>query len=89
MRKKGRFKYYIVFFLCFSIFTYGFFRINITKAKNVRKKSKFTVDFKAKPIDLRIETRDYVFYVNGKVIDAMKEKCNEVYNDIYNSIFSK
>lgn len=89
MRKKGRFKYYIVFFLCFSILTYGFFRVNITKAKSVRKESKFTVDFKANPLDLRIENGDYVFYVNEKVIDAVKEKCNEVYNDIYNSIFSK
>ena len=74
MRKKGRFKYYIVFFLCFSIFTYGFFKVNITKAKNARKKSKFTVDLTIKPLDLKIENRDYVFYVNGKVIDNIKEK---------------
>ena len=89
MGKRGKFKYYIIFFLCFTIFTYGFFEINITKAKDVKKKSKFTIDFKLSPIDLRIESGDYIFYVNSKVIDGMKEKYNEVYDDIYNRIFSK
>ncbi|MGH4125863.1 MAG: hypothetical protein ACREV6_23380 [Clostridium sp.] len=81
MRKKGRIKYTIVIFLCFSILIYGFFKINITKTKDLRKKSKFTIDLTLKPIDLKIETEDYVFYVNNKVIDKIKEK--------YNGIFSK
>ena len=89
MGKKGKFKYCFIFFLCFSIFIYGFLRINITKTKNVRNKSKFTIDFKLKPIDLRIESGDYIFYVNSKVIDGMKVKYNEVFDDIYNRIFSK
>ncbi|MBU3142442.1 hypothetical protein [Clostridium sp. CF012] len=89
MRKKGRSKYTLVIFLCFFIFIYGFTEINITKAKDVRKKSKFTMDLTLKPIDLKIETVDYVFYVNNKVIDKMKEKYNKVYDDIYNRIFSK
>lgn len=89
MRKKGRTKYFLVITLCFFIFIYGFTEINITKAKSSRIKSKFTIDLKLKPFDLRIETADYVFYVNNKVIDKMKEKYNQVYNDIYNGIFSK
>jgi phage-related protein len=85
MRKKGRTKYFLVIFVCVSIFIYGFFVVNITKVKDVRKKSKFTIDVSFKPIDFRIETKDYVFYVNSKIIDNVKEK----YNDIYNGVFSK
>lgn len=85
MRKKGRVKYFLLIFLCFCIFNYGFFKINITKTKDVRKKSKFTIDLTVKPVDLRIETKDYVFYVNNKIIDGVRQK----YNDIYNGIFSK
>ena len=86
MRKKGRTKYFLVIILCFFIFIYGFTEINLTKAKDLRKKSKFTIDLTLNPIDLKIETADYVFYVNNKIIDSMKEKYNE---DIYNGIFSK
>ena len=89
MGKRGKFKYYIVFLLCFTILTYGFFQINITKGEGVRKKSKFTIDFKLKPIDLRIESGDYILYVNSKVIDGMKEKYDKTFDDIYNGIFPK
>ena len=40
MRKKGRTKYFLVIFLCFFIFIYGFIEINITKAKDCEKKVK-------------------------------------------------
>jgi len=89
MRKKGRSKYFLVIVLCFFILLYGFIEINLTKAKDVKKKSKFTIDLTLKPLNLRVETKEYVFYVNNKIIDNMKEKYNEVYNDIYNGIFSK
>ncbi|MBZ9688186.1 hypothetical protein G9F72_017775 [Clostridium estertheticum] len=89
MRKKGRTKYILIMLLCFFIFIYGFTEINITKAKDLRKKSKFTIDLTLKPIDLKIETVNYIFYVNNKIIDKMKEKYNEVYDEIYNGIFSK
>jgi len=89
MRKKGRSKYFLVIILCFFILMYGFTEINLTKAKDVKKKSKFTIDLTLKPMDLRIETKNYVFYVNNKIIDSMKEKYNEVYNEVYNGIFSK
>ena len=85
MRKKGRMKYFFVFFLCTSIFVYGFFRVNITKAKNVRENAKFTIDFTLDPVDLKIETSDYVFYINHKIIDKLKN----TYNDIYNGVFPK
>ena len=75
MRKKGRIKYFLVIFLCFFIFIYGFIKININKPELVRKKSKFTIDLKLKPLDFRIETKEYIFYVNNKIIDNMKEKC--------------
>ena len=40
MRKKGRIKYFLMIFLCFFIFIYGFIEINITKAEDVKKRSK-------------------------------------------------
>lgn len=83
MRKRGRTKYYIVIFLCFFIFVYGFIMVNINKPKLVREKSKFTIDLKFKPFDFRIDTKEYVFYVNSKVIDNMKEQCAEVYNELF------
>lgn len=89
MRNKGRIKYFLVFFLCFSIFIYGFLQINLTKAKDVRNKSKFTIDLKLKPAYLEIETKDYTFYVNDKIFDKLKAKYNDIYNDIYNGVFSK
>lgn len=82
MCKKGRIKYFLLAFLCFAIFIYGFFAINITKAKDVRKKSKFTIDLKLKPIDLRIETKNYVFYANNKIIYNVKEKYMQIYHEI-------
>ena len=85
MRKKGRMKYFLVFFICTSIFIYGFFRVNITKTKYAREKSLFTIDFTLKPVDLKIETSDYVFYINHKIIDKLKD----TYNDIYNGVFPK
>ncbi len=85
MCKRGRTKYFLVFILCFFILSYGFIKINLTKSKYVRKESKFTIDFRLKPIDLRIETADYVFYVNNNFFDKVKEK----YNGMYNKFFSK
>ncbi len=83
MRKKNRSKYFITGILCFSIVIYGFIKINIYKPELVRKKSVFTMDLTLKPLDVRIETDGYVFYLNNKVIDGVKEKCNDTYNDIF------
>jgi len=85
MRKKGRTKYFLVGFLCFFIFAYGFITVNINKRNPEKKESKFTMDLTLKPFDLRVDTTNYAFYVNSKIIDDMKEKCV----DIYNGIFSK
>ncbi len=83
MRKKGRIKYLLVVFLCFFILIYGFIKVNIYKPELVRKKSKFTIDFKSKPFDFRVEMKEYVFYINSKVVDNMKEQCVDVYNNIF------
>ncbi|MBK5242607.1 hypothetical protein [Clostridium sp.] len=85
MRKKNKQKYYVAIIFCISIFIYGLIIISIRKPELLRKKSPFTVDVSLKPIDIKIETKDYIIYVNNKVIDGVKEKCN----DIYNNIFSK
>lgn len=82
MRKKGRIKYIFILILCFSILIYGFIQVNINKPELVRKKSKFTMELSLVPIDFRIETAGYVFYVNSKIIDSMKDKCINVYNEI-------
>ncbi|MCJ7689036.1 MAG: hypothetical protein MUO60_06935 [Clostridiaceae bacterium] len=85
MHKKNRKKHFIAIIFCVFIFIYGFIMISISKQELVRKKSPFTVDVSVKPIDIKIETKDYIIYVNNKVIDGVKEKCN----DIYNNVFSK
>ncbi|WP_291636281.1 hypothetical protein [Clostridium sp.] len=82
MRKKGRFKYLLMISLCVYIFIYGFIKINITKPELVIKRSKFEMNIKLKPLDFRIETKDYVFYVNNKIFDSVKEKCIGAYNEI-------
>ncbi len=82
MRKKGKAKYFFVIFLCFFIFIYGFIEINLNKRKIEREESKFTMDLKLKPFDFRIETKEYVFYINSKIIDNVKEECINVYNGI-------
>lgn len=89
MRKKGRIKYIFVMFLCFLIFIYGFTEVNITKAKNLREKSKFTMDLTLNPMNVKVETANYVFYFNNAIIGKMKEKYDSVFDDIYNGIFSK
>lgn len=83
MRKKGRMKYFLVIFLCFSILVYGFIKVNINKEKDVKIISGFAIDFKLKPFDFKVETADYIFYVNSKVIDNLKEECVSVYNEIF------
>ena len=85
MRKKGRIKYFLVAFVCVFILIYGFTVVNINKPELVRKESKFTIDLTLKPIDFKIETKEYIFYVNNKVIDNVKEK----YIGLYNRILSK
>ncbi|MGH4139313.1 hypothetical protein [Clostridium sp.] len=82
MREKGRIKFIFVIFVCFFIFIYGFIQVNITKPELVRKKSKFIMELSVVPIDFRIETVDYVFYLNSKIIDSMKDKCVNAYNEI-------
>ena len=83
MRKKSRVKYVVLIFVCLSIFVYGFIKVNINKPELVRKRSWFTMDLKVNPFDFRIETKEYVFYVNNKVFDNLKEKYTEVYNGIF------
>ena len=82
MHKKGRIKYFIVIFICFSILIYGFIKVNINKTELARKRSKFTIDLRFKPIDLRIETKGHVVYLNNKIINNVKEKCINTYNEI-------
>jgi len=83
MRKKGRTKYFLVIILCIFIFIYGFLQINITKPKVVRIKSKFTIDLSLEPVDLKIETANYILSVNTKFFDKMKEKYNQVYDGFF------
>jgi len=83
MRKRGRIKYFLIISICFSIFVYGFIVVNINKPELVRKKSKFTMNLKLNPVDFRIETKGYVFYVNTKIIYNMKEKCIDTFNDVF------
>ncbi|MCB2292552.1 hypothetical protein LGK95_03225 [Clostridium algoriphilum] len=83
MRKRGRIKYLLVISICLSVFIYGFILININKAELVKKKSKFIINLKLNPIDFRIETNSYVFYVNDKIIYNMKEKCIDTFNGIF------
>jgi hypothetical protein len=85
MRNRGKIKYFLIFFLCFSIFTYGFFQINFTKAEDVQKESMYAIHLTIKPVKLEIDTKDYNIYVDDKFIDIIKAK----YNDIYNRVFSK
>ena len=82
MRKRGRIKYFLMFSICLSVFIYGFIIININKPELVKKKSKFTINLKLNPIDFRIETNGYIFYVNDKIIYNLKEKCIDTYNNI-------
>ena len=89
MRKKGRIKYFLVFFLCFSIFIYGFIEININKAENVMVISNYSVKLTLNPAYLEIRSNDYKFYVDDKIIVKLKEKYNDIYNYIYNGVFSK
>lgn len=83
MRKKNKKKYFMTVIFCAFIFIYGFIIINISKPELLRKKSPFTIDVNTKPIDIRIETKDYIIYVNNSVIAGVKEKCNDVYNNIF------
>ena len=85
MRKKDRTKYFLLSFVCIFIFIYGFIVININKPELVRKQSQFTMDLTIKPIDFRIETKEYVFYINNEIIDNVKEK----YMSLYDKILSK
>jgi len=83
MRKRGKIKYILMIIISLAIFTYGFINVNINKPELVKKKSRFTMNLKFNPIDFRIETKGYVFYVNAKIIYNMKEKCIDTYNDIF------
>jgi hypothetical protein len=85
MRKRNNKKYFTVIIFCTFIFVCGFVIISISKPELLRKKSPFTIDVSFRPIDIRIETKDYIIYMNNKVIDGVKEKCI----DTYNGVFSK
>ena len=83
MHKRGIFKYIFIIIICFSIFVYGFIEVNINKPELVKEKSKFIINLKLNPVDFRIETKEYVFYVNNKIFYNMKEKCIDTYNNIF------
>ena len=83
MHKKGRVKYFLVIVICLFIFIYGFIEINVNKAELVKEKSKFTIVLNLKPINLQIETKSYVFYVNNKIFYNMKEKCIGAFNEFF------
>ena len=88
MHKKGRVKYFLVIIICFFIFIYGFFIINITKPELVRNKSEFKIDFTLEPLNFTIENEDYIFFVNNeifdnKIFDNMKKKCIRTFNGIF------
>ena len=83
MRKRGRVKYFIIIVIWFLIFAYGFIKININKPELVKDKSKFTISFRLKPVDFRVETKGYVFYINNNTIYNIKEKCINVYNGVF------
>ena len=99
MRKRGKSKYVIVIVIWVLIFLYGFIKINISKSELVKDKSRFTISFKLKPVDFRIETKGYVFYINNTTVYniqekfiAVQEKCINVKEKcigVYNGIFSK
>jgi len=83
MSKRNKNKNFIVVIFCTFIFICGFVIININKPELLRKKSPFIIDVSFKPIDIRMETKDYIIYVNNKVIDGVKEKCIDTYKDIF------
>lgn len=92
MLKKGKSKYFLVIAIWLLIFLYGFIKINISKPELVKDKSKFTISFKLKPVDFRIETKGYVFYINNKTTYDIKKKYFNVKEKcigVYNGIFSK
>ena len=82
MRKKGRTKYFLLGFVCIFIFIYGFIVVSINKSELEREKSKFTIDFTLKPFNFKIETKEYVFYINKKAMDNVKEKSIALYDKI-------
>ena len=82
MFKKGIMKYIFLLVICFSIFMYGFIEVNINKSELVKEKSKFIISIKSNPLDFRVETKGYIFYVNGKLLFNMKEKCIDTYHDV-------
>ena len=61
MRKKSKIKYFVLIFVCFCIFVYGFIKVNINKPNWFRKNLWFTMDLKVKPFDFRIETKGLCF----------------------------
>ncbi|MEK6266904.1 MAG: hypothetical protein N2B06_19375 [Clostridium sp.] len=83
MSKRNNKKIFTTIIFCAFIFICGFVIISIRKPELLRKKSPFTIDVSFKPIDIRMETKDYIIYVNNKVIDGVKEKCIDTYNDIF------
>lgn len=83
MHKRKNKKHFTAIIFCVFIFICGFVIISISKPELLRKKSPFTIDVSFKPIDIRIETKNYIIYVNNKVIGGVKEKCIDTYNDIF------
>ncbi|WP_125152572.1 hypothetical protein [Clostridium rectalis] len=86
MKKKTVLRLLVVFFIVIFI---GAIKVSSTLPNFIKDNSKFKVIYNTKPFNLTFETDKYIFYINKKSIDNIKNYMNNFLNGVFSNIKNK
>lgn len=64
----------------------GFIVVSNNTPKFIKNNSPFKIYFTAKPFDFKVETKDYIFYLNKKAGENIKLSTYKVYDNLSNKV---
>lgn len=82
-------KNFLIIFLCTLIVCYGFLMVSSSLPKFIKDKSAVRIYFNPKKVDLSIESGEYVFYFNNKIVSNLAEKTSEAFRSLENNFINK
>lgn len=82
-------KNFIITIICMLIVGYGVLEVSNGLPKFIKDKSAIKIYFNPKKVDLTIESGQYVFYFNNKLINNLAEKTSGVFKGIENNFINK
>jgi hypothetical protein len=82
-------KNFLIIFLCTLIVGYGFLMVSSSLPKFIKDNSAVKINFNPQKVDLSIESGEYVFYFNNRIVSNLAEKTTEVFRNLGNNFINK